>query len=160
MAYTPNYSDIVFFVDPSDAIWIILEGFARAVSLRSSFQNLVNRATRTSDLLGNGSCLIIGIIGSNIAFRYSRRKIVLRKMGTAIDFEKERRCLTRLKLFKLPRLRRINPLIVIIVGAAIGFAYLNIVGEPEGSKTGSPNALTGRVTHVRDGDTICGRSDA
>ena len=32
--------------------------------------------------------------------------------------------------------------------------YLGIVREPEDSRTRSPNALTGRVTHVRDGDTI------
>ena len=94
-------------------------------------------------------CLIIAIIGSNIAFRYSRRKIMLRKMGAAIDFEKERRSRNRLRLFKLAKLKRINPLVVIIVGAAIGFAVLNIVGEPEGSRTGSSSVLTARVTHVR-----------
>lgn len=104
------------------------------------------------------ACLIIGIIGSNIAFKYSQRKIMLRKMGTAIDFEKERRSRNRLRWLKLPRLRRINPMVVIIVGAAIGFAYLNFVGEPEGSRTGSSSVLTGRVTHIRDGDTIVVRS--
>ena len=45
-------------------------------------------------------------------------------------------------------------MIVIIVSAAIGFAYLNFVGEPDRSRTGSSSVLTGRVTHVRDGDTI------
>lgn len=70
-------------------------------------------------------CLIIAIIGSNIAYNYSRRKIMLRKVETAIDFEKERRRRrNRLRLLKLPRLRRINPMILIIIGAAIGFAYL------------------------------------
>ena len=99
-------------------------------------------------------CLIIAIIGSDIAFRYSRRKIMSRKFGSAVDFEKERRRRKRIRLFNLPKFERINPMVAIIVVAAIGFAYLNIVGEPEGSRTGSPDALTGRVTHVRDGDTI------
>ena len=100
------------------------------------------------------ACFIIAIFGSNIAFNYSRSKIMLRKMGTVIDFEKERRSRNRRRLFNMPRLKRINPLVVIIVGAAIGFAYLSIVGEPERSRTGSSSILTGRVTHVRDGDTI------
>ena len=99
-------------------------------------------------------CLIIGIIGSNIAFKYSQRKIMLRKMGTATDFEKERRSRNRSRLFKLPKLKRVKPMVVIIIGAAIGFAYLNFVGEPEEITSGSQSALTGRVTHVRDGDTI------
>ena len=45
-------------------------------------------------------------------------------------------------------------MIVIIVIAALGFAYLNFISEPEGSRTGSSSILTGRVSHVRDGDTI------
>ena len=79
---------------------------------------------------------------------------MLRKMGAAIDFEKERRSRNRFLLFKPPRMKRVNPLVVIFVGAAIGFAVLNIIGEPEGSRTGSSSVLTGRVSHVRDGDTI------
>jgi len=100
------------------------------------------------------ACLIIAIIGSSIANRYAYRRIMLRKMGTAVDFEKERRRRKRLRFFNLPKFKRINPMVVIILGAAIGFAYLNFIGESEDQQTGAPNILTGRVTHVRDGDTI------
>lgn len=100
------------------------------------------------------ACLIIAIIGSSIANRYAYRRIMLRKMGAAIDFETERRSRNRFRLFKLPRMKRVNPLVVIIVVAVLGFAVLKIVGEPEDSRTRSSSVFTGRVTHVRDGDTI------
>ncbi len=76
---------------------------------------------------------------------------MLHKVGTAIDFEKERQSRKWLRFFNLPKLKRVNPLVVIIVGAAVAYAVLSIVGEPEGSRTGSSSVLTGRVTHVRDG---------